>query len=136
MIQSENICLKWDDFKGNTEKNFKSLRSEPDFSDVTLVSKDNQHIKAHRVILSGSSPVFHSMLYNIDHMHPLIYMSGIESKYLTSLVDFIYYGEVNIYQGDMDGFLVLAEKLQLKGLSGIQNDSNKILNRLKPLKES
>ena len=32
-------------------------------------------------------------------------------------MDFIYYGEANIYQNDLDGFLALAEELQLKGLA-------------------
>ena len=33
-------------------------------------------------------------------------------------MDFIYHGEANIYQEDLDGFLALAEDLQLKGLAG------------------
>jgi hypothetical protein len=32
-------------------------------------------------------------------------------------VDFIYHGEANIFQEDLDGFLALAEELQLQGLN-------------------
>ena len=116
ITHSEKICLKWHDFQGNTEKIFKSLRSEPDFSDVTLVSKDNQHIKAHRVILSRSSPVFQSMLHSIEHTHPLIYMTGIESKYLSTLMDFIYNGEANIAEEDLQEFMNIAQELKVDGL--------------------
>ena len=36
-------------------------------------------------------------------------------------MDFIYYGEANIYQEDLDRFLALAEELQLKGLVKSEN---------------
>ena len=35
-------------------------------------------------------------------------------------MDFIYNGETNIYQEDLDGFLAIAEGLQLKGMVGSQ----------------
>ena len=51
----------------------------------------------------------------------MIYMRGMKAKELEAIVDFIYYGEANIYQDDLDGFLALAEELQLKGLAGSQD---------------
>ena len=41
-----------------------------------------------------------------------------KSKDLATIMDFLYYGEVNVLQDDLDFFLVLAEELKLKGLSG------------------
>ena len=118
--QSEKLCLKWQDFQDNTTKTFKNLRNEPDFTNITLVSKDNLMIKAHRVILSSSSPVFHSMLNDIEHIHPVIYMRGIESKDLSYLVDFIYHGEVNIPTEDLQEFMNLAQELHVKGLENTE----------------
>ena len=46
----------------------------------------------------------------------MIYMRGIKALELVAIVDFIYQGEANIYQEDLDGFLALADELQLKGL--------------------
>ena len=46
------------------------------------------------------------------------------AKDLEAIVDFIYHGEANIYQQDLDSFLALAEELQLKGLSGSQKEAN------------
>ena len=51
----------------------------------------------------------------------MIYMRGVKARDLTAIVDFIYHAEANIYQEDLDGFLALAEELQLKGLRGAQN---------------
>jgi hypothetical protein len=47
----------------------------------------------------------------------MIYMRGLKAKDLANIVDFIYFGEVNVYQEDLDVFLALADELQLKGLT-------------------
>ena len=120
MIQSEKLCLKWHDFKDHTSETFKSFRDEPDFSDVTLVTKDTQTINAHRVILSVSSPVFHSILNNNKNMHPIIYIRGITSKNLLNLIDFIYYGEVYIAQEDLQEFMGIAQEFQVEGLENAE----------------
>ena len=119
---SEKFCLKWNDFQQNTSGSFQQLRHEPEFADVTLVCEEDQHIEAHRVILTACSPFFRTVLKRNKYSHPLIYMRGLKAKDLTAIVDFIYYGEANIYQEDLDGFLILAEELQLKGLTGTQNE--------------
>ena len=41
-------------------------------------------------------------------------------------MDFIYHGEANIYQEDLDAFLSLAEELQLKGLAPSGDDSSPV----------
>ena len=120
---SEKFSLKWNDFKENTAGAFQQLRNEPDFADVTLACEDDQHIEAHRIILTASSPFFRTVLKRNKHSHPLIYMRGLKAKDLTAIVDFIYYGEANVYQEDLDGFLSLAEELQLKGLTSTQNEN-------------
>ena len=58
------------------------------------------------------------MFKDNKHAHPLVYMRGITANNLTSIVDFIYYGEVNIFQEDLKDFLSVAEDLALMGLMG------------------
>ena len=53
----------------------------------------------------------------------MIYMRGLKANDLVAIVDFIYHGEASIYQEDLNGFLALAEELQLKGLAGSQEDT-------------
>ena len=115
---TEKLCLQWNDFKANTVSAFARLREDNDFSDVTLVCEDGQQVEAHKVILAASSPVFESLLKKNKHPHPLIYMRGMQSKDLLAIVDFLYRGEANVYQESLDGFLAVAEELQLEGLVG------------------
>ena len=116
----EKFCLKWNDFQTNVSNSFSTLRKEQDFYDVTLVSDDDKVISAHKVVLSASSEFFKSILKKADHSKPMIYLSGVESKELNHILDYIYEGEVQFYQEDLDKFLTVAEKLKIDGLIGGQ----------------
>ena len=81
-------------------------------------------MEAHKVVLASSSLFFKKMFKKSKHPHPLTYLRGFQSKDFASLIDFIYFGEANVYQEDLDSFLVIAEDIQLKGLT---NQSSKNL---------
>ena len=115
---SEKLCLQWNDFKENAIVAFGNLREDADFADVTLACEDGKQVEAHKVILASSSPFFQSILRRNKHSHPLIYMRGMKSDDLLAIVDFLYCGEANVYQENLDSFLAIAEELQLKGLMG------------------
>ena len=117
MNSSEKFCLKWNDFTNNLTSYFSDQRGNQEFTDVTLACDEQGQFTAHRVILSASSSFFRDILNKQKHPNLLIYMRGFKSKDLNSLLDFIYHGEVNIYQEDLDGFLAIAEELGLKGLT-------------------
>ena len=70
------------------------------------------------MILAASSPFFQRILKSNKHSHPLIYMKGMKTDDLTAIVDFLYFGEANVYQENLDSFLAIAEELQIKGLAG------------------
>ena len=115
---SEKLCLQWNDFKVNVASAFGNLRENNDFSDVTLACEDGEQVEAHKVILAASSPFFQTLLKRNKHPHPLIYMRGMKSDDLLAIVDFLYNGEANIFQENLDSFLAIAKELQLKGLMG------------------
>ena len=117
---TEKFCLKWNDFQNNIVSSLQDLGNNKHFSDVTLVCEEDHQIDVHKVILAACSPLFRTLLKKNNHSHPMIYMRGLKARDLTAVVDFIYHGEANIYQEDLDGFLLLAEELQLKGLAGSQ----------------
>ena len=123
---AEKICLKWDDFQENVNSAFGDLRGGGDFSDVTLACEDGQHIEAHRLILAASSPFFQDLLRRSKQAYQIIYMKGIKSEDLISIIDFLYCGEANIYQDNLDSFLAIAEDLKLKGLMGQKEDEKEI----------
>ena len=115
---SEKLCLKWNDYQDNVNSAFASLREENDFADVTLACEDGQQIEAHKVILASSSPFFQNLLKRNKHPHPLVYMRGVKSENLVAIIDFLYCGEANVFQENLDSFLAIAEELKLKGLMG------------------
>ena len=119
---SEKLCLQWNDFQENIKNAFGNLREDNDFADVTLASDDGQQVDAHKVILAASSPTFKKLLGRNKHPHPLIYLRGIKARDLVAILDFLYRGEANVFQDDLDSFLAVAEELQLKGLMGKTED--------------
>ena len=118
----ERLCLKWNDFKDNVSSAFGDLKVDNDFTDVTLACEDGQQVEAHKVVLIASSPFFLNILKRNKHPHPLIYMKGVKSENLVAMVDFFYHGEANVFQENLESFLVLAEEFQLKGLRGNQTE--------------
>ena len=122
MPTSEKLCLRWNDFQENVNTAFRDLRKDCDLTDVTLACEDGHQVEAHKVILSASSPFFQKLLKRNKHSHPLIYMRGINSEDLMAIVDFLYYGEANIHQENLEIFLNIAEEFQLKGLNGKEDE--------------
>ena len=120
----EKFNLKWNDFQENVSKSFSILRKEEDFYDVSLVCDDEKILSAHKVVLSASSDLFKSILRKADHSKPMIFLNGIVSKELNNILDYIYEGEVQLFQDELDDFLSVAEKLRIDGLVG-GNDVNK-----------
>ena len=123
---SDQFCLKWSDFLINVSSSFRELRSDEELTDVTLVCTNNQQIEAHKVILAAGSPFFKSLFTRNKHQHPLIYMRGIKAHQMISIVDFMYNGEVNIYQEELNEFLSIAEEIELKGLTEFVEESKEM----------
>ena len=115
---AEKLCLQWNDFQENIKAVFGAYRSDNDFADVTLACEDGYQIEAHKVFLAATSPFFKSLLQRTKTSHPIVFMRGMKRGDLDAIVDFLYYGEANVYQENLDAFLALAEELKLKGLSG------------------
>ena len=128
MNTSDKFSLSWKDFQSNTSQSFQTLREEKDFFNVTLVGDDLHQIEAHKVVLSSCSPVMKHLLKSNKHSHPLLYIRGAKLIELQYILDFIYTGEVSIFQEHLNEFLAIAEDLKLKGLTNNTVDSKENLN--------
>jgi len=128
-MASEKFCLRWNEFENNISQAFKELRDDKDFFDVTLVCDDEQ-LQAHKVILSACSPFFRNVLRRNPHQHPLLYLKGVKYSDLQSVLNFMYHGEVNVAQEELNSFLAVAEELRVKGLT--QNNQQSSLPKPKP----
>ena len=115
----EKFSLKWDDFLTNVTKSFQSLRYENDFFDITLIGDDYKHVTAHKLVLSSCSEYFKNVFSNNKkyfESKAMICLEGLIHSDLNNVLDFIYEGQVQIYQHDLDRFLRIAERLKLEGL--------------------
>lgn len=139
---SEKLCLQWNEFQENISSSFKELREDKDFTDVTLVCEDGKRIKAHKVVLASSSPIFVGLLKKNFHPHPLLYMRGLKSEDMIGVIDFLYCGETNIFQDNLDTFFALAQELRLKGLTAVAEVEKELpietpqIKRIVPKKEN
>ena len=117
----EKFNLKWNDFASNVHKSFQNLRKEEDFFDITLVGDDFKHVTAHKVVLSSSSEYFKKIFSNNKkyfQSHAFVCLEGLNQSDLNNILDYIYHGEIQIYQHELDRFLGISERLKLEGLIG------------------
>ena len=121
---SDKFCLRWNDFEANVSHAFEDLRQEKDFLDVTLACDEDQ-VQAHKVILSACSNWFRKLLQRHQHSHPLLYLKGVKFSDLVSVLNFMYQGEVNIAQDNLNTFLRVAEELQVKGLTQNEREEDR-----------
>ena len=73
--------------------------------------------------LSVSSEYFENIFKTNNESKLLICLTSICSQDLKNCLDYMYNGEVQIYQEELDNFLSVAQTLKVKGL--INNISNK-----------
>ena len=124
MGSTEKFCLRWNDFETNISAAFRELREDKDFFDVTIACDDDQ-LQAHKVILSACSPFFRTILRRNKHEHPLLYLKGVKYADLVSVLNFMYHGEVNVAQEELNSFLAVAEDLKVKGLTQNNSETSK-----------
>ena len=116
-MNTEGLILKWNDFEQNASSTFKNSKRNLDFSDVTLVAEDGQHIEAHKLIISSGCEFFSNM-FNLNKTgQAIVFMRGVGFETLSAIVDFIYSGETKIPRRDLAEFLSIADDLKLKGLA-------------------
>ena len=125
MEKSDKLSVNWNEFRENLTQSFGNLRNDKDLTDMTLACEDGHQVEVHKLVLASSSPFFLDILKRNKHPRPLIYMRGLKSEVLASMLDFVYLGEAKIFQENLNPFLTLAEELGLKGLKGKTENESK-----------
>ena len=100
----------------------KDLMMNEDFSDVTLVTEDKKHIKANICILISCIPFFKDILKKERTSNQIIYLRGVQSSEMESIMQFIYLGEAIFYEERMDEFLAVAKSLEIKEICNADPD--------------
>ena len=110
------LHVKWGDFQKNFSETFQI--TEKYMCDVTLVCEGNHAIDVHKIILSAASQIFNDLLLESRMDHPVIYLSEITLEIMSQIVEFIYHGQINVYQKSLDKFYEIGKSLKLNGLNG------------------
>ena len=124
----EKFNLKWNDFGSNVSKSFGKLRTEDYLHDVTLVGDDHTQLSAHKLVLSACSEYFKEIFTRNKHPNTLLCLEGLSIQDLENVLDYMYNGEVHIFQEDLDRFLSIAQRLKLEGLleNGSETDEQQL----------
>ena len=76
--------------------------------DVTLACDRGKKCKTHKLVLSASSSVFIEIVTDSSLHTAVIFQRWVDQKFLNILLDFIYHGEVDLLEVEMEPFLNLA----------------------------
>ncbi|XP_037975500.2 uncharacterized protein LOC105388802 [Plutella xylostella] len=131
MASDEQFSLCWNNFHANMSAGFHGLLSRGDLVDVTLAA-EGRLLQAHKLVLSVCSPFFQEMFKMNPTQHPIVFLKDVSHSALRDLLQFMYQGEVNVKQEELASFISTAEQLQVKGLTGNQNEESSTPSKPKP----
>lgn len=132
----QQFCLRWNNHQPNFISVFSALLHNENLVDVTLAAEGSQ-LQAHKVVLSACSTYFEvsvagcvltrsrsliavllQTLFILNPCkHPIVILKDVRYSDLKTLVDFMYYGEVNVSQERLPHIIKTAEMLKIKGLA-------------------
>ena len=108
--------LQNDHFMERLAKFVKKIREEEDMFDVTLAA-GGVEVRAHKLVISASSPFLRKIIRGSNHPTPYIYLSGVHPQDLNSILNFLYTGETRVEANSIHRFMNSASELQISGLS-------------------
>jgi hypothetical protein len=108
--------LNDNNFASNAKHIFENLLIDSEYADVTLACDDDKQIKAHKFILSESSPFFRRIFVGNPEPNMMIILHDVRFSELQSIMEFLYKGEAEVAENMLDSFLDTAEYLEIKGL--------------------
>ncbi|XP_067000729.2 uncharacterized protein [Anabrus simplex] len=124
MASGQQFNLRWNNHTNNILQVFLEQLTSENLVDVTL-SCQGQFLKAHKMILSACSPYFQELFRQHHVQHPVVILNGMKYSDIKLVVEFMYRGEIKVLETELDGLLVTAEALQVKGLSNVRNKYEK-----------
>ena len=108
----ETVSLRFKEFDDHFSETFDFLFAN--FSDVTLVSEDGMHFKAHRAVLCSVSQLFKSILSNHTQENPVVYFNGTDKEEIKTMLDLMYTGSASYIFQRTEAIQSILEQLQLK----------------------
>ena len=122
--------IDWNDYEANASCTFMQLWKDTDFTDVTLATADDQQIMAHKAILSSCSEFFKNILKINPHPRPLIYLKDIKYSHLEMIIKFLYMGQCEVAEDELNTFINAGKDLKVKGLIDQAFETNYSSNKI------
>ena len=117
-MTQEQFNLKWHTYSDHLREMMITLMNANKSADVTLVCNDKTKFKAHKFVLSACSPVFQTIIDDLPNKDDsFIYLRGVESHEMKSILQFMYLGQATFYLDRMNEFLDVAKSLEIKEIS-------------------
>ena len=110
VVLKHNYTLQ--DFDLHLLQTYRNLYTDRKFADVTLVSDDHVKFLAHKTVLAAASPVLKSLLMlNLSEGHQILFLKGVHSEELQSLLEYIYLGQASVSLSNIQGFTSVSKEL-------------------------
>lgn len=113
---SKVFRLKWDNHLQNLSCLFESLYVQQKYVDVTLCCEGGS-LKAHKVVLSACSAYFETIFRDHPCKHPLVIIHDVKAKEMQMVLEYMYKGELNVLEDELNSFVNTATLLDVRGLS-------------------
>ena len=95
-MSEEKFTLSHNQFERLAPEAFRKLTNDEYFTNVTIATRDDKQLHAHKVILASSSKFFRNLLIKNPHQNPLIYLKDISYTQLQFIISFIYLGQCEV----------------------------------------
>jgi len=120
---ADHFCLRWNNYQTNMTAVFDQLLQEEVFVDVTLSCEGGAQLRAHKVVLAACSPYFQAVLQNNPCKHPIVILPrDVAFADLRAIIEFVYRGEIDVAQEQINSLLAAADTLKIKGLCEVGDD--------------
>ena len=107
--------------------------------DMSLVSAEEKLFPCHKLVLSSHSPVIRRLLaspaLSSPGLSPALVMFGLSSAEVYNILQFLYTGQIILQTSEVQGFMSLAERLEISNISEEEKEDIRTRKRQKPSKK-
>ena len=121
------FCITSKSYHDLVTSSMRELHDTKKFSDVTLVTEDQQIIKAHKFILAANSEMFKAILENKEIDSSTVFLRGVLSSTLLSIIEFCYTGRADVDQDHVTEFLETAADLKISEFLKMTHGQSEVL---------
>lgn len=132
-MHATNKSLKWNANLLHKATFMKELHISGTGADVTIVCDDQKQLKVHKLILASQSAFLKSILDVSDAVEHTLFLPGMTSELLNSIIEFMYTGTLN--WNKKHNILQLTSTLQLQKLEKLLLSQNENICKSKVMKD-